>query len=280
MEFHDKSTNCSKNLYSPILPNKKFKISTLDLSLNKLKNFPDSNDEKINFSNSSLKKYLLMKDKDKEQKMRYSIKLDNSKINKILYRNKASACNLYNYSNKDTNKNSQITEDCETSINNKNKKINNFFKTKNNNCFYRNILIAETQKYLLMDEGKKINENYILKTFYNPNKMFNIYRNNNIINNTNHKGYTSGPIEKTNNKKFDIKNNYYNLKNNKKKESIFNRNNKYYSRSLKTHRLKNIQLDSAYSINLPRMRISKNIILNMHPINLRVILKQNNNFNN
>ena len=63
------------------------------------------------------------------------------------------------------------------------------------------------------------------------------------------------------NKTFSFERNNNNLSKNKK-----------YSKSLK---LKNLKLDIIHSNDIPKMRISKQLVLNLHPIDLRVFFKYN-----
>ena len=195
----------------------------------------------------------------------------NNKVNNNFYRNKNNFLlnnfnSIKNFSKKNNYDKTRNLTEC-SNISLKNKCLRNFFG--NSSRINRNIFFIETKKYLLMDELRKKNENFILKTNYNPEKVYNIFKSN--YNNF-----------KTFNNKNIFKRNQILKKNNKIKKNntfIYERNknnflkNKKYSKSLKTQIIKNIKLDIAFSKELPKMIISKNAFLNMHPINLRVFFK-------
>ena len=285
MEFFDKSTNCSKNLYSPNQENNK-KEYNLDLNFKAIKVYSKINknkgDEKSNTLYFPLKTLINNNNNNFNKKIKWNYKYKiNNNINNTISRNRRpiiiknlnSIDNLNKYSNKNScNKNLNLTENESMCLKHKNKKLRNIFANLNrNNLLSNNILFVETKKYLLMEEPKKKNEKFILSTSYNPNKIYTIFKKNNTHIHFDKKFPQSHPIYKKKNYNFQ-KNNTFNTERNKNKD-IIDKNYKYFSKSLKAQRIKNIKFDSELSADIPKMKISKNIILNMHPINLRVFLK-------
>ena len=146
------------------------------------------------------------------------------------------------------------------------KNLRNIFLTNHSN---KNILFVETKKYLLMEEPKDKIDNFILRTQYNPNKIYNIVKKNNKYKNV----FKSNKSIFNRNDKLKMRNNTFNAETNKLKEKKLFGISKNHSTSLKTQKIKNCYLNIANFANIPKMRISKNVILNMHPINLRIFLK-------
>ena len=150
----------------------------------------------------------------------------------------------------------------------KNKELKNIIKD--------NKLIFETNNCLITEEPRKNDEYFFIKTIYKPNKIYNIVK---TTNKRYNELFKSNIILRKNNTNTEFNNYRYNIKTNmetnKTKENFFNTNNYFHSKSFKFNRIKNIILDNKYSVNLPKMRLSKNIILNMYPINFKVILKKN-----
>ena len=285
MEFFDKSTNCSKNLYSPNQENNK-KEYNLDLNFKAIKVYSKINknkgDEKSNTIYLPLKTHINNNNNNFNKKIKWNYKYKiNNNINNIISRNRRpiiiknlnSIDNLNKYSNKNScTKNLNLTENESMCLKHKNKKLRNIFANLNrNNLLSNNILFVETKKYLLMEEPRKKNEKFILSTSYNPNKIYTIFKKNNTHIHFDKKFPQSHPIYKKKNYNFQ-KNNTFNTERNKNKD-IIDKNYKYFSKSLKAQRIKNIKFNSELSADIPKMKISKNIILNMHPINLRVFLK-------
>ena len=285
MEFFDKSTNCSKNLYSPNQENNK-KEYNLDFNFKAIKVYSKINknkgDEKSNTLYFPLKTLINNNNNNFNKKIKWNYKYKiNNNINNIISRNRRpiiiknlnSIDNLNKHSNKNScNKNLNLTENESMCLKHKNKKLRNIFANLNrNNLLSNNILFVETKKYLLMEEPRKKNEKFILSTSYNPIKIYTIFKKNNTHIHFDKKFPQSHPIYKKKNYNFQ-KNNTFNTERNKNKD-IIDKNYKYFSKSLKAQRIKNIKFDSELSADIPKMKISKNIILNMHPINLRVFLK-------
>ena len=267
------NTNINSNkVYSCALEKEITKEFFWNKNQNKItKKFVDKRDEKSNTIFLPLENYnvgnnLLVNDFNKN--------IINNKTNNIFFRNKMPFLSI-NYNsvrnisknNYDNNKN--LTEYNSLSIKNKNIYLRNIFKKKSEQINKKTFSI-ETKKYLLMEAPRKKNENFILKIIYNPYKFYNIFKNNH------HNSLKIGDNNKNEYKKNAILEKYNAVK--KNKTFIVGRNNnnlsknKKYSKSLK---IKNIKLDIIHSNDKPKMRISKQLILNLHPIDLTVFFKYN-----
>lgn len=271
MTFYDKATSISKKSNSPIQENLKYKKTELELKLNRIKKHPklyyNIKDVKFNEINFPSDKYFFSIKTDINQNENKT----NNKFKMIYKRNKKPSIvkNIYSLGNFNNNLGEEnLTDNNDLSPKNKRENMRNFFQ--NYTKLNKRILLFETEKYLLMEEPKDKIQNFILKTYYNPSKIYNIVK----INNKYKKLFNNNKtIFNRNNIKNKIRNKTFNGERNISKEKIFPQNPNNHLSSLKTQRLNNYNLNIGNFANIPKMRISKNVFLNMHPINLRIFLK-------
>ena len=206
--------------------------------------------------------------KIREQNLKLDFNLNfylNNKIKEIYQNNNTINRNDMEYLNHIQNRIHSRNYNCSSSGR------RNTFQNNNKNKVYNNIVFIETKKYLLMNKLKNTNENFALKTTFNPNKMYTVYKSHKAFHINADKNISSSKkkllkVECEN--KFTRFKSYKNLTiSNTKKRKNANK------KSLSTRKISNIKLNLDHSIYVPKMRISKNLILNMYPINLKLFYK-------